>query len=146
MKKNVKNKGVATLPTILALTILILSVGIAITAMGLTESIISAGQKQSSGALLFAEAGARDALVRIARDKNFISASYQVDFVSGGCVSNEGCATISVSSGTGTSADPKIIDSQGRVKSNIRKVRVKVIFDASLNGEMQNIIWEEITD
>lgn len=140
-----KQQGVATLPTILALTILILAVGIAITTLGITESIISAGQKNSSEALLIAEAGARDALMKVARNKNFVD-SYQIAFADNGCVLNDRCATISISSGVGSGADPKIINSEGRVKSSIRKARVTIIFDSSQNGEIQGANWEEVTN
>jgi Tfp pilus assembly protein PilX len=139
------NAGVATLPTILALTILILAVGIAITSLGLTESIISAGQRQSSEALLIAEAGARDALMKVSRNKNFID-SYQVVFADNGCVLNDSCATITVSAGVGSGADPKIINSEGRIKNSVRKVKITVIFDSSLNGEIQSANWEEVAD
>jgi len=137
--------GVATLPTIMVITVLILTIGIAITSMGLTDSIISAGQKQSAEALVFAEAGAKDALVKIARDKNFSAVSpYQINLVENGCATGEGCAMITVSAGTGSPADPKITESEGRVKQNIRKIRVKVYYDSALNGEIQNAEWSEI--
>ena len=69
----VKNQqsGVASLPTIIPLTVIILAIGIGITSLALTESLISAGQKQSSQALFYAEAGARDALIKIARNKKY---------------------------------------------------------------------------
>lgn len=134
--------GVASLPVILSMMILILAVGIGVTSVGLTESIISAGHKQSSEALLFAEAGARDALMRISRGKNFNSASYQINFAPNGCLNYAGCATISVSS----AISPKVIISEGRAKSSIRKVQVNVFFDALQNGEIADIQWQEITD
>lgn len=132
--------GVASLPVILSMMILILAVGIGVTSMGLTESIISAGQKQSSEALLFAEAGARDALMRISRGKNFNSVSYQINFAPNGCLNYAGCATISVSS----AMSPKVIISEGRAKSNIRKVQVNVFFDIPQNGEITDIHWQEV--
>ncbi|MEK9154832.1 MAG: hypothetical protein AAB596_02080 [Patescibacteria group bacterium] len=140
-------KGAATLPTIIALTILILAVGIGITAVSFTESFISAGQNQSTRALFYAEAGARDALMRIARNKNYYCTSpsagcYQIDFVSSGCSTNEGCAKITVSD----ASSPKVIISEGRVNSNIRKVQADVYFDAAFNGEINNIQWQELTN
>lgn len=138
-------KGVASLPTILALTILILAIGIGVTSISFTESFISAGQNQSLKAFIYAEDGAGDALEKIARNKNY-SGSYTIDFVSNGCSDNEGCASITVTSGAGSTADPKIITSNGRVKSNVRKIQVDVVFDASLNGEISSTTWREITN
>ena len=141
------NDGVASLPIIMGLTLLILAVGVSITALGFTESFIVAGQKQSSEALFYAEAGARDALMKIIRNKNYSELSgYQIAFVSDGCTSNDGCAIITVSSGDGSALDPKIINSEGRGKNNIRKIRVEVIFDDSLNGEIKNANWQEVID
>lgn len=138
-------KGVASLPTILALAILILAIGIGVTSVSFTESLISAGQNQALKAFIYAEAGANDALERIARNKNY-SGNYTIDFVSNGCSDNEGCAAITVTGGAGSIADPKIITSNGRVKSNIRKIRVDVVFDSSLNGEISTTTWREITN
>lgn len=138
-------KGAASLPTILALAILILAIGIGVTSISFTESLISAGQSQSLKAFVYAEAGAGDALEKIARNKNY-SGNYNIDFVSGGCSNNEGCAAITVTSGIGSSADPKIITSSGRVKSNVRKIQVDVVFDSSLNGEISTTTWREITN
>lgn len=146
-RKSVSINGVASLPVIMGLTLLILAVGISITALGFTESFIVAGQKQSSEALFYAEAGARDALMKIIRNKNYSELSgYQIAFVSDGCTSNDGCATITVDSDDGSALTPKTVDSEGRVKNNVRKIRVEVIFDDSSNGEIKNANWTEITD
>ncbi len=139
--------GAATLPTIIALSVLILVVGAGITAGALSESFISLGQKRSSEALIFAEAGARDALVRIARNKKYVCAAadcYQIDFTSGGCANSEGCAKISVSSGVGSEADPKVVVSKGISGSSIRELRVSVILDASLYGRIATTTWAEL--
>jgi hypothetical protein len=137
--------GAATLPSIIALTIFILAIGIGITAIGLSESLVSLGSSQSAQAFIFAEAGAKDALIRIARDKTY-SGSYTLEFVSGGCSgSYEGCATVTISGGDGSASNPKIINSEGRMKSNKRTIRVSVEFDAGLYGEIATSTWQEIT-
>lgn len=142
-------RGIATLPTIIGLTILIVIVGIAITSLSLTETFIAAGQKQSSLALVYAETGARDALERLARNKNYscsVPDCYAIDFVASGCSTNDGCARVSISSTTGSLADPKYVTSTGQVGSNIRKISVGVIYDISLNGEIATTTWQEITN
>lgn len=145
------HKGAATLPTIMALTILILAVGLSIAGVTFTESLISAGQKQSAEAYLYAEAGARDALMKITRNKNYICVTtdcYSIDLVDNGCSTNQGCAKISVSAGAGSDADPKIITSKGIVNNYTRRVQVNVVFDASLNGEinLSSTTWQELTN
>ena len=143
---NSNNSGVASLPTVIVLMILILAIGVGIAAMSFSENIISMGQKQSSAALLYAEAGARDALIRIARNKNYSTSAYQLVFVTDGCLADEGCATITVSTGVVSSLDPKIINSEGRVRSNFRKIKVEVVLDSFSNGEIVSAKWQEIVD
>lgn len=144
-------KGVATLPTIMALTILILAVGLSIAGVTFTESLISAGQKQSAEAFSYAEAGARDGLMKITRNKNYTCVTtdcYSIDLVSNGCSANQGCAKISVSAGVGSGADPKIITAKGVVNNYTRRVQVNVVFDTSLNGEinLSSTTWQELAN
>jgi Tfp pilus assembly protein PilX len=145
-KSKIKNiEGAATLPTVMALTILIAALSAGLAAMTVAEGIISQGSWQSSRALFYAEAGAKDALMRIARDKKYTCATpssgcYQIDFTTNGCSNNEGCAKITVSAAT----SPKVIISEGRVKGNVRKTQVSVTFDGSANGQIQSVSWQEI--
>lgn len=123
--------------------ILIVAVGVGITSLAFTETVISSGATQSSQARLYAEAGARDALQRIARDKKYLcssSACYSIDFVqTTGCSSNDGCARVQVI-GDDTA---KTIISEGRVRDNIRTVQVTVTLDSS--GKITPTSWQELT-
>lgn len=148
-KFNEKERGAASLPIVMALLILIIVVGLGITSLGLTEGLISAGQNQSSKALAYAETGVKDALQRLARNKNYSCASadcYSMEFITNGCATNEACVRVSVSANAGSGADPKIITSKGRTKSNVRQIKVWMEFDSSLNGEIASTTWQEITD
>jgi hypothetical protein len=148
-EKYLYQKGIATLPTVFAFIILIVALTVGVAALSLTEGFMSLGSRQSSQALIYAEAGARDALIRIARNKKYVCASadcYSIDFVTGGCSTKEGCAEISVSAGTGSSGDPKIIASKGQVNSNTRKIQVTVFFDSALNGRISTTTWQELSD
>lgn len=147
VKCHMSNRGAATLPTVMALTILIAALAAGLAAMTVADGLISQGAWQSSRALFYAEAGAKDALMRIARDKKYTCAApssgcYQIDFATNGCSANEGCAKITVSAAT----SPKIIVSEGRVKNNIRKVQVNVTFDGSANGKIESANWQELTN
>ena len=148
MKKSI-NRGVATLPTVLVLGVMALAVAVGITAVSLTESFISQGSAQSSRALFYAEAGARDALIKIARNKNYTCSSadcYTIDFSTNGCSLLNDCAKVSVSAGTGATGDPKIITSKGIMKASTRRIQVSVILDGGTvgNGEITSATWSEL--
>lgn len=149
MINRVTKSGAATIPTVLALTILVTAIAISITVVSLIESFLAVDQNQATLALVYAEAGARDALLKIARNKNYTCATtdcYQINMVSNGCTANEGCAKVTVSAGLGTGADPKIITSKGLVSSKTRRVQVNVTLDSSLNGEIASTTWQELTN
>ena len=143
------SRGIASLPTVLALTILITAVVLVVSSLSVSESVVANHQKKSTQALLYAEAGARDALQRIARDKTYTCATencYSLDMVTGGCASNDGCARVSVSAGVGSSASPKIITASGQVKTNTRKIQVTVEYDTELFGAVSSTTWTELTN
>ena len=153
--KILKNKGIATLPTVILLGMMVLAVVVSITSMTLNELSISQSQSQSQSALFYSEAGARDALVKIARNKNYSCVSadcYSVDFSTNGCSNNTDCAKVTVSSGLGTSGDPKIITSKGIMQSSVRKMQVSVILDSGTTvatdqkGEITSASWTEVTN
>lgn len=143
--------GVATLPTVMMLGILSLVVAVGITAVSLTESFVSQGNIQSNKALFYAESGARDALIRIARNKNYVCATedcYSIDFSTNGCSLGNDCAKVSVSAGTGATGDPKIVTSKGIMRSSIRTLQVSVLLDsgAADKGEITSAAWSEVTN
>lgn len=151
MKKQLKNRGVASLPIVLVFGILIVAIGVGITALAFTEGVIAQGGYQSSRALLYAEGGARDALMRVARNKNYACASpncYSLDFATGGCSSGNACARISVSAGVGSLADPKVVTSKGQAGFNTRALQAQVIFDSDSNqeGRIATTTWQELTN
>ncbi len=149
MKKRLTSRGVASIPIVLVFGILIVAIGVGITALSFTEGIIAQGGFQSSRALLYAEGGARDALVRIARNKNYVCATtdcYTLNFVANGCSAGTACARVSVSAGVGSIADPKIITSKGQASLNTRMLQVRVVLDSAQNGEIATSTWQEITN
>ena len=150
-----KKRGIATLPTVMVIGMMALAVVVSITAITLNELLISRGQAQSSKALFYAESGARDALTRIARNKNYSCITvdcYSIDFTLDGCSKNTDCAKVSVSAGIGTTNDPKIITSKGVVDVSSRKMQVSVLLDygtdvvADQNGEITSASWTELTN
>lgn len=141
-------KGIATIPVILALGILIVVVALSVTALSSTEGFIAQGSYQSGKASLYAESGARDALMRIARNKNYSCATvdcYSLDLETSGCSLNRGCARVTVSTGAGTTNDPKIITSKGVVGNNTRIIEVRAMYDTLGSGEVASTTWQELT-
>ena len=140
-------RGIATLPVVMALSIMILAIIVGITAITFNESFVAQGSVQSGKALYYAEVGARDALVKIARNKNYSCASpalptgcYSIDMVTSGCSGNDGCACVIVDTGTA----PKIVTAEGRAGNNARKVQVSVTLDT--DGLITASFWQELNN
>jgi len=141
-------KGVATIPIVLVFGVLIVAIGVGITAMSLTESIASQGSYQATRALLFAEAGARDALMRLARDKQYSCTAtdcYSLSLGTNGCSDNSACARMSVSSAAGTTLAPKVITAKGLAGANVRTLQVSVVYDSSQYGRIASTTWVELS-
>jgi hypothetical protein len=139
-------RGVATIPIILTFGILIIAISVGVTATSFSETITAQSSYQSGRALLYAEAGARDALLRIARDKNYActaSDCYSVPLAADGCSDNSACARVSVSSGAGTVGDPKVVVSKGQAGINVRTLQVSVVLDANQFGQIATTTWQE---
>ncbi|MFZ2205094.1 MAG: hypothetical protein WAV23_00685 [Minisyncoccia bacterium] len=155
MKNISKKRGIATLLTVIVIGMMALAVVVSITSVALNELLISQGQAQSASALFYAESGARDALIRIARNKNYNCSTtdcYSIDYVTSGCSNSTNCAKVSVSTGDGTTGNPKIITSKGIMKASTRRVQVSVTLDDGTstpslqNGRITSTDWLELTN
>jgi hypothetical protein len=150
IKSRYKNqRGVATLPTVLALSFLIMAVGISILAITYNENIVALDQKQALQALRYAESGVKDALVKMDRNRDYNCVTtdcYTIDMVTSGCANGTGCSKVTVSAGTGGAGDPKIITAKGIVENITKKIQVGVTYDASLNGQITSYTWLEQTN
>jgi hypothetical protein len=150
IKPEQKNqRGVATLPTVLALSFLILAVGISILAITYNENVVALDQRQALQALRYADSGVKDALIKMDRNRDFNCVTtdcYTIDMVTSGCANSTGCAKVTVSAGTGAGGDPKIITSKGIVGNITKKVQVNVTYDASLFGQITSYTWLEQTN
>jgi len=137
--KNSKNKGIATLPTVIVIGIMVLAIVISITSISLNELFISQGQAQSGTALFYAEAGARDALIKIARNKNYVCSvaiDCHVDF------NATDYAEVLVS--TNVDNTVKTVTSKGVIKSISRSIQVVANLDT--NGKIISTAWSELTN
>lgn len=150
MKQAYNNQsGAATLPTVILLSLLTIALGIGLTAVSLDEGLATVSEQQASQAQVYAESGAKDALLRIARNKSYTCSTtdcYTIDMATSGCSSGTACAKVTVSAGTGAGGDPKVITSKGQVNSNIRSVQVNVLLDSALNGQIATTTWTDLTN
>lgn len=124
-----KNKGIAALPVLILLTLIILLVGIAVSGVGFIEGALALDQTQSREAYYIAEMGINDALMKLARDKNFVYAS------PGYCLNNA-CNTDRYANITVTGTDVKIITSDGFVKNKQRRIQVTTQNIQTNNGKI----------
>lgn len=132
-----EQSGMASIPTVMALAILILLIGVLITTTSINETTSVGSSADSTKTLNYAQAGALDALERIARNKNYTGV-YSMDMVANGCTVNfSGCANVTVSA----SSSPKSIISVGQITTVQRKIQVDVNLDA--NGLITNYNWQE---
>ncbi len=131
------DKGVAALPTILIIAMVILLVGIGIASSGFIENLSSFGELENKKALFTAESGARDAFKRIVRDKNCNSGTPTC--LSYSLIVGDGTASVSITGG-----DVKTIISIGNVNNKISKIQVVVSFDTY--GKATQTSWQQITD
>jgi len=141
--KILKNKGMATLPTVIVIGIMVLAVVVSITSISLNELFISQGQANSATALFYAEAGARDALIKIARNKNYTCSdpsSCYLEFATNGYSNGTDYSQVLVSGDSST----KVIASKGVMKLISRNIQVVVSLDT--NGKISNTTWTESTN
>ncbi len=137
------NSGFATLPTILALGMLILAGGLAIAAISFSDNVTGSSQKNASLALTYAEAGAKDGLIRLSRNIGYACATtdcYSIDMTTSGCSLGTGCSKVQITN-TGS---PAIIVSKGEVRNITRKVQISVSYNA--NGEITSTTFSELTN
>jgi hypothetical protein len=129
--------GMASIPTVLVLMALIISVGVLISSISISDNASVSDTNNSGRALNYAQLGAKDALERVVRNKDYVG-SYTLDIVSGGCVDPyNACANVVVATGS----DPKIINVEGRSRDLKRKIQVDVTLDS--NGLITSYKWQE---
>ena len=132
-------KGIAALPSILIITLILLAVGLILTTTSVIESTISFAQRKSLESFYLTEAGLKDALMKITRNKNYTGAD-DLTCSAGVCTltfDDNKKAEITV---TGT--DPKtviVIGSVGNIKRKISNV-----VNVDTYGKVTHQSWEEI--
>ncbi len=134
---NSKSCGVAALPAIIVIAMVILLVGVGISSTGFIENLSSYGELENKKALAAAETGAADGFERLVRNRN----------CGGSCPNNYtivvGDADADVVISDDTASTKKIV-STGRV--GFKRVKIQVIVSFNANGKATQDLWQEITN
>ncbi len=130
-------KGAMALSSILALSIILLALGLAMSFTSFIENNIVYNQNKASNAFYVAEAGARDAIEKVVRNKNFSNGGYSLAMAGGS-------ATIVVNKDVPAAERTEIL-STGVSGANTKKIRVVLNTDANNdnNGKVTIESWEE---
>ena len=133
------NKGVAALPTIILIAMIILLAAAGVASSGFINGLISYGELESKKTLFAAEVGARDAFERVVRNKRCnIDASPPCSSYS--FIVDDATASIIVS-GSGNS---RTIVSTGQIGIIKSTIQVEISFDA--NDKAIQTSWQQITN
>jgi len=136
LKKIKSTNGLAALPSILVISFIALITGLAIVSGGFIETAISQSEKLSLESFYLAEAGIKDALIKITRNKNFNNSGYDLFL-------GNGSATIVIEKDQPIAGQTRVT-STGTVKNRIRKIQM--IVNVTSNGKVTTASWQEIAD
>lgn len=138
-KKYFNAKGAMALSSILALSLILLAVGLAMALSGFVQDNIVYNQGKAAVAFYIAEAGAKDAMQKVVRNKSYENASGYV------LVLTNGSATVVVNKNTPIVNQTEIL-STGVAGSNTKKIRVILNTDTDNdgNGKISVFSWKEV--
>lgn len=135
----IQKSGVAALPAVVVIALIVLLAGIGIVGTGLVENALTFGEGESRQALYAAESGIHDTIERLARNKDCNNggtpACTSYSFTVG-----EASVSITVSG----ASSPKTILATGTKNNKIRRVQVVVAIDT--NNKITVSSWSELTD
>ena len=133
LQKKFNQKGAMALSSVLALSTILLALGLAMAYSGFIQSDIAYNQDKAAIAFYLAEAGAKDAMQKVVRNKNYSYANPGYDLIVG-----SGSAKVIININGGQTE----ILSTGTVGNNTKKVRV--ILNVDNNGKTAIDTWEEM--
>lgn len=138
-KENFFNeKGAMALSSVLALSLILLALGMAMAFSGFVQSDIAFNQDKAAVAFYIAEAGAKDAMQKVVRNKNYNNAGYTLSLANGS-------ANVVVSKDIPAAERTEIL-STGTAGANTKKIRVVLNTDTDNddNGRVTIASWEEM--
>lgn len=144
----VDEKGAAMLATVLAVILILLAVGLSMISSGIFEGFMSQTQRDSREAFSAAQSGIQDAMLRVARNKNFSHAGY---FIPAGCTLNGAAACVRVvvekdaasACSQTISAGQDCLIATGTIENTTRKSEVILSVNAT-NGTINQVSWKEL--
>jgi len=127
--------------------LILVAVGASMISSGLFEGFLADAQAGSQEAYSGAQSGVKDAMLRLARNKNFTSSGY---FVPAGCTLNSDtvCTKVVVentqsSCSQTVSANQDCVISAGTLSSRTRTIEVLLNVNPA-NGKITQVSWGEI--
>ena len=124
------------LGSILVLAMILLAVGLSMAFSGFVSGGIVYNQDKASFAFYTAEAGAKDAMMKVARNKDYNNAGYNLAVDSGN-------ASVVVAKDTPVPGQTQI-SSTGVSENNTKKVQV--ILNVGANGNITVNSWQEVAN
>ncbi len=126
-------RGAASLPLVLGIGILVFLIAISVTSVETARIYLTQANTDGAQAMQYAQIGVRDALLGLARDRNLgTSTSYLLEtpMAQDGCNTLRACVRVAIGSGSGQTADPKIVSAIGYYRNARRGLQVSVFFDS----------------
>ena len=125
--------GMALLATVVAVLLILVAVGLSMISLGIFEGFMAESQRASDEAYAAAQSGAKDAMMRVARNKNYSSAGYSLP---ASCTLNgaAACAYIVVEQNQ-PSVGKDRITAAGTLNNSSRKLEV-ILNVNSTNGKI----------
>src|SRR3989344_9102252 len=130
------DEGMALLSTVVAVLLILVAVGLSMISLGIFEGFMAESQRASDEAYTAAQSGVKDAMMRIARDKNYFSAEYYLPADPSDCTLNSAtaCAHIIVEKDA-PSAGKDRVTATGTLSNSTRKLEVILNVNA-INGKI----------
>lgn len=143
--------GISAIVSAIVMLLLIITIGFSIASSGLFEGFISEAQRQSQETYFAAETGAKDAIMKIARNKNFSSSGYFIPSSPSDCVLNGSslCTRVIVEKGASSACSQAISSGQdciiatGTYDNKARIIEVILNVHAT-SGKITQVSWREI--
>lgn len=144
-------RGASILAATAIVLLLLVAIGIVIASSSLFEGYLSEVQRQSQDAYLGAETGVKDAMIKIARNKNFSSSGYFIPSDPSNCTLNGDsvCTRVIVEKDTASVCSQAIgagqdcIIATGTLNTVSRTLEIILNVNA-VNGKITQVSWEEI--
>jgi hypothetical protein len=141
-----RTKGAASIPLVLGIGILVFLIAISVTSVETARIYLTQANVDGAQAMQYAEIGERDALMQLARNRNFgttTPAIYAIEMATSGCVTLRACAQVAVSNGAGTATSPKIVSVLGYYRNARKGLQAAVVFDDSGWGALRIVSFSE---